>query len=154
MAETGKGTKRFGEKRQAIVHAASVLVNEVGVQATTLSDVARAIGLNATSITYYFSRKDQLIVAVYEGTLDRMERMAAEALAEPDPEARLRKYVALHFALRTRIRKGERGLVTALSEIRTLDPESQQPLLDRYRQVVERVRSFFGEPATVEQRAL
>ncbi|HQS96879.1 MAG: TetR family transcriptional regulator [Novosphingobium sp. 17-62-19] len=154
MADTGKGTKRFGEKRQAIVHAASVLVNEVGVQATTLSEVARAIGLNATSITYYFSRKDQLIVAVYEETLDRMDRMASEALAEPDPEARLRKYVALHVALRTRIRKGERGLVTALSEIRSLDPESQQPLLDRYRHVVEKVRSFFGEPTSAEQRAL
>ena len=32
---TGVGTKRFGEKRQAIIHAASVLINENGVQATT-----------------------------------------------------------------------------------------------------------------------
>jgi AcrR family transcriptional regulator len=154
LVGTGKGTKRFGEKRQAIVHAASVLVNEVGVQATTLSDVARAIGLNATSITYYFSRKDQLIVAVYEETLERMERMASDALAEPDPHARLRSYVAQHIALRTRIRKGERGLVTALSEIRSLDPESQQPLLERYRCIVEKVRGFFGEPTSTEQRAL
>ncbi|MBB6425702.1 TetR family transcriptional regulator [Sphingopyxis sp. JAI128] len=154
MAETGKSTKRFGEKRQAIVHAASVLVNEVGVQATTLSDVARAIGLNATSITYYFSRKDQLIVAVYEETLDRMDRMASEALAEPNPEDRLRKYVAQHVALRTRIRNGERGLLTALSEIRSLDTETQKPLLERYRQVVEKVRSFFGEPVSAEQQAL
>lgn len=154
MAETGKGTKRFGEKRQAIVHAASVLVNEVGVQATTLSEVARAIGLNATSITYYFSRKEQLVVAVYEETLGRMDRMASEALAEPDPQARLRKYVAQHVALRTRIRNGERGLVTALSEIRSLDAETQKPLLDRYRQVVEKVRGFFGEPAGAEERAV
>lgn len=154
VAATGKSTKRFDEKRQAIIHAASVLVNEVGVQATTLSDVARAIGLNATSITYYFSRKDQLVVAVYEETLDRMDRMASEALAEGDPEARLRKYVALHVALRTRIRSGERGLVTALSEIRSLDPDRQKPLLDRYRGVVEKVRRFFGEPETPDQRAL
>ena len=154
MADTVKNTKRFGEKRQAIIHAASVLVNDVGVQATTLSDVARAIGLNATSITYYFSRKDHLIVAVYEETLDRMDRMASEALAETDPEARLRKYVALHVALRTRIRSGERGLVTALSEIRSLDPDRQQPLLERYRQIVEKVRRFYGEPQTPEQRVL
>lgn len=154
MADTVKGTKRFGEKRQAIIHAASVLVNEVGVQATTLSEVARAIGLNATSITYYFSRKDQLIVAVYEETLDRMDRMASEALAEPDPEARLRRYVAQHVALRTRIRSGERGLVTALSEIRSLDADTQKPLLDRYRQVVEKVRSFFGDPDSDRKRAI
>ena len=30
-------TRKFGEKREAIVHAAAVLINEVGVQATTLA---------------------------------------------------------------------------------------------------------------------
>ena len=154
MAERGESTKRFGEKRRAIVHAASVLINEVGVQATTLSEVARAIGLNATSITYYFSRKDQLVVAVYEETLDRMERMASEALAEPTPAARLHKYVSLHVELRDRIRHGERGLITALSEIRTLSDERQQPLLERYGRIVETIRQFFGNPDTREKRAL
>ncbi|WP_427965458.1 TetR/AcrR family transcriptional regulator [Altererythrobacter sp.] len=147
-------TKKFGEKRSAIVHAASVLINEVGLQATTLSDVARAIGLNATSITYYFPRKDLLAVAVYEETLGLMEAMAKEALAEPDPESRLRKYIALHVDLRTRIRRGERGLITALSEIRTLDREVQAPLLDRYSNVVEHVRQFFGTGETPGARAI
>jgi len=150
----GAGTRRFDEKRNAIVHAAAVLISEVGVQATTLSDVAKAIGLNATSITYYFARKDELIVAVYAETLERMDQMASEALAEPTPEARLRKYLALQVALRTRIRQGERGLVTALSEIRTLDEERQRSLLERYRKVVDKVRGFFGEPQSPQQRAL
>ena len=154
MASKSAETRRFGEKRQAIIHAASVLINEAGVKATTLSDVARAIGLNATSITYYFSRKEQLVVAVYEATLDLMEQMAADALAEPDPPARLRRYIADHVALRTRIRHGERGLVTALSEIRTLDPEAQAPLLARYREVVRRVRGFFGEAHSDHAHAL
>lgn len=154
MASKNVETRRFGERQQAIVHAASVLINEVGVQATTLSEVARAIGLNATSITYYFSRKEQLVVAAYDETLDLMERQASEALAEPTPEARLRKYIALHVAMRTRIRQGEQGLVTALSEIRTLDPESQTYLLDRYRTIVGLIRDFFGEPVSDQQRAL
>ena len=47
-------TRKFGEKRDAIVNAASILINDAGVQATTLADVAQAIGLNATSVTYYF----------------------------------------------------------------------------------------------------
>ncbi|MXO87053.1 TetR family transcriptional regulator [Altererythrobacter aurantiacus] len=153
MASKSSETKRFGEKRRAIVHAASKSINDVGLQATTLSSVARAIGLNATSITYYFPRKDKLAVAVYEETLDLMHGMASEALAEADPAARLRKYIALHVGLRTRIRQGERGLITALSEIRTLDDEVQAPLLDRYREIVDCVRSFFGEPASQEERA-
>ncbi|MGV2497012.1 TetR/AcrR family transcriptional regulator [Pelagerythrobacter aerophilus] len=154
MASKSAETRRFGEKRQAIIHAASVLINETGVKATTLSDVARAIGLNATSITYYFSRKEQLVVAVYEATLDLMEQMAADALAEPDPASRLRRYIADHVALRRRIRGGEKGLVTALSEIRTLDPDTQAPLLARYRTVVKLVRGFFGEARSDRDHAL
>ncbi|WP_225425464.1 TetR/AcrR family transcriptional regulator [Pelagerythrobacter rhizovicinus] len=154
MASKSAETRRFGEKRQAIIHAASVLINEVGVKATTLSDVASAIGLNATSITYYFSRKEQLVVAVYEATLDLMEEMARDALAAPDPASRMRRYIAEHVALRRRIRGGEKGLVTALSEIRTLDADAQAPLLARYRTVVKLVRGFFGEARSDREHAL
>ncbi len=153
-ASRGAGTRKFGEKRHAIVHAASVLINEVGVQATTLAEVARAIGLNATSVTYYFARKEQLVVAVYEETLALMERMAGEALAQVDPPARLRHFIAAHVSLRKRIRAGERGLTTALSEIRTLDSEVEQPLLERYLRVVDLVRRFFGDYRTNEERRL
>lgn len=154
MAGKDAGTKRFGEKRDAIVHAASVLISQSGVQATTLSEVARAIGLNATSVTYYFPRKYALIIAVYEATLDLMESMASTALAEPTPEARLREYVAQHVALRTRIRRGERGLITSLSEIRTLSEEHQEHLMGRYLGIVDKVRHFFGEPTPGDRRAL
>ena len=147
-------TRKFDEKREAIIHAASVLINEAGVQATTLAEVARAIGLNATSVTYYFPRKEKLIVAVYDETLTLMEDMATEALAEPDPAARLRHFIAAHIALRARIRGGERGLTTALSEIRTLEPESYDTLMAHYLRVVDTVRRFFGEWRDSEQRAL
>lgn len=147
-------TRKFGEKRQAIIHAASVLINEVGVQATTLAEVAKAIGLNATSVTYYFPRKEQLVVAVYDETLALMEGMANEALAQADPAARLRHFIAAHVALRKRIRAGEQGLTTALSEIRTLDPEVQEPLMAHYLRVVDLVRRFFGEWRSNEERAL
>ena len=147
-------TRKFGEKREAIVHAAAVLINEVGVQATTLAEVARAIGLNATSVTYYFPRKEQLVVAVYDETLTLMERMAREALEQAEPAARLRHFIAGNVALRKRIRAGERGLVTALSEIRTLEPEVQDPLMAHYLRIVDLVRRFFGEWRDKDERAL
>lgn len=147
-------TRKFGEKREAIINAASVLINDVGVQATTLADVAQAIGLNATSVTYYFPRKEQLIVAVYDETLTLMEEMAREALAQNDPAARLRHFIFAHVALRKRIRAGERGLTTALSEIRTLDQEAYDSLMAHYLRVVGLVRAFFGDWKDTEERAL
>ena len=147
-------TRKFGEKREAIVHAAAVLINEVGVQATTLAEVARAIGLNATSVTYYFPRKEQLVVAVYDQTLTLMEDIARDALSQADPAARLRHFIAAHVELRKRIRAGERGLTVALSEIRTLDPEVQDPLMAHYLRVVDLVRRFFGEWQDSDERAV
>ena len=147
-------TRKFGEKRDAIVNAASILINDAGVQATTLADVAQAIGLNATSVTYYFPRKEQLVVAVYDQTLTLMENIAAEALEQDNPAARLRHFIAAHVTLRKRIRAGERGLTTALSEIRTLDRAAYDALMAHYLRVVDLVRRFFGEWADREERAL
>ncbi|MBQ94632.1 MAG: TetR family transcriptional regulator, partial [Actinobacteria bacterium] len=68
--------------------------------------------------------------------------------------ARLRHFIAAHVALRKRIRAGERGLVTALSEIRTLEPEVQDPLMAHYLRIVDLVRRFFGEWRDKDERAL
>ena len=154
MGRSQGATAKFGEKRRSIIHAASVLINDSGVRATTLTKVAQEIGLNATSVTYYFPRKDQLVVAVYEETLSLMKAMAEEALAEATPGDRIAKYVSLNVALRQRVRGGERGLVTTLSEIRSLDQELQDALLQRYREVVNDVRAFFGAPASELSAAL
>jgi AcrR family transcriptional regulator len=137
-------TERFERRRQDVIHAASALINELGVKGTTFAELARSIGLNATSITYYFDRKDKLVVAVYEATLDWLENAAREAAALPTPAERVRAFIAAHVALRRRIRGGESGLITALSEIRTLDEAAQVPLLAQYAHIVDHVRSFFG----------
>jgi AcrR family transcriptional regulator len=147
-------TERFERRRQDVIHAASALINELGVKGTTFAELARSIGLNATSITYYFDRKDKLVVAVYEATLDWLETAAREAAMLPTPAERVRAFIAAHVALRRRIRDGESGLITALSEIRTLDEVAQGPLLAQYARVVDQVRSFFGEGREGLKRAL
>jgi AcrR family transcriptional regulator len=147
-------TERFERRRQDVIHAASALINELGVKGTTFAELARSVGLNATSITYYFDRKDKLVVAVYEATLDWLEGAAREAAGQATPADRLRSFLAAHVALRRRIRGGESGLITALSEIRTLDEAAQTPLLAQYARVVDHVRSFFGDGRNGLKRAL
>ena len=153
-ATKGGETARYERRRQDVIHAASALINELGVKGTTFAELARVVGLNPTSITYYFDRKDKLIVAVYQATLDLMEEIATAAAAELDPAARLHAFLDAHVALRRRIRAGEKGLITALSEIRTLDEEAQQPLLAHYRRIIETVRRFFGDDRRAAHRAL
>lgn len=87
-------TERFERRRQDVIHAASALINELGVKGTTFAELARSIGLNATSITYYFDRKDKLVVAVYEATLDWLEEAAREAAGKATPAERLQSFIA------------------------------------------------------------
>ena len=147
-------TERFEKKRQDVIDAASVLINELGVKGMTFADVAAEVGLNATSITYYFGRKEKLVVAVYEATLDRLEAMAAEAGAQGDPRSRVRHFLHANIELRKRIRRGERGLITVLAEMRTLDEDAQKPLLDHFRRISHCLRDFFGPASDPTGKAL
>ena len=150
----GNETARFGRRREDVIHAASALINELGVKGTTFAELARSVGLNATSITYYFDRKDKLVVAVFAATLDWLENAAKDAAKQARPADRLRAFIAAHVELRRRIRLGEKGLITALSEIRTLDEKAQAPLLAQYGRIVDCVRCFFGDGRTGKKRAL
>ena len=49
-----QGTKRFRAKRDAILSAAAEAINEQSAKGMTFADVARRVGLNTTSVTYYF----------------------------------------------------------------------------------------------------
>jgi AcrR family transcriptional regulator len=63
-------TKRFRAKRDAILAAAAEAINEQSAKGMTFADVARRVGLNTTSVTYYFKRKEDLAAACFEHTLE------------------------------------------------------------------------------------
>ena len=80
----------------------------------TFADVARRVGLNTTSVTYYFKRKEDLAQACFEHTLLTLGDMLDEAQVEATPEARVAKYLSLNMARFARIREhDERALAIA-----------------------------------------
>ena len=110
-------TIRFEKKRDDIIQAATSLLNDNGVKGMTYIEIAAKVGLNTTSVTYYFRRKEQLAVAVYEATLDRLEAMAEEALTQPTPEARVRHWIDAHIDERLAIREGRVGRANSRGEL-------------------------------------
>ncbi|MFD0461099.1 TetR/AcrR family transcriptional regulator [Microvirga aerilata] len=50
-------TKRYEQKRQAILDAAVRLFNQKGLKGTTLADVAQSVGLITNSVTYYYRKR-------------------------------------------------------------------------------------------------
>ena len=136
-------TARFEQKREAILDAASGLINQHGVKGMTLSEVARRVDLNTTGVTYYFKRKDLLAGACFHRALERIEAMVACAEAQATPRARVGVFLGLHFDLRARIRRGEDRPLTLLADLRAMDDPVRGALMSRYGAMFQRVRGFF-----------
>ena len=145
---------RFERKREAILDAAAELINLHGARGATLQEVATAVGLNTTSVTYYFRRKEQLAAAVFERSIERLGEMARKAAAEPDARARVARFIRLHVELRARVIAGEARPLVNLSDIRTLDDELRQALYQRYLAVFDLIRGFWGPFCSDDHREL
>ena len=147
-AQDGAGTKRFRAKRDAILAAAADAINEQSAKGMTFADVARRVGLNTTSVTYYFRRKEDLAAAAFEHTLDYLLVMLDTALEAPTPQERVARFLALNFARLGRVERGEERSMAVLSDLRaTVDPNRAR-LLSGWREVFRRTRALWGDAPT------
>ena len=115
-----QGTKRFRAKRDAILAAAAEAINEQSAKGMTFADVARRVGLNTTSVTYYFKRKEDLAAAAFDHTLEWLQATLDQSLTEPTPHARVAKFLRIHFDRQRRIEAGEERPVAMLSDLREI----------------------------------
>jgi AcrR family transcriptional regulator len=147
-ADGGGGTRRFRAKRDAILAAAADAINEQSAKGMTFADVARRVGLNTTSVTYYFKRKEDLAAAAFEHTLDYLLVMLDAALDEPTPRARVARFLALNMARLSRINRGEESAFAVLSDLRATEEPIRGRLMAGWREVFRRTRSLWGTPAS------
>ena len=149
LADNGAelGTARFRQKRDAILAAAAEAINEQSAKGMTFADVARRVGLNTTSVTYYFKRKEDLAAAAFEHTLDYLLGMLDAASEEATPVERVRRYLQLNLARLQRIEAGEERPLAVLSDLRATEEPARGALLAGWREVFRRTRGLWG-PAT------
>lgn len=142
--ETGDdgSTKRFRAKRDAILAAASQAINEQSAKGMTFADVARRVGLNTTSVTYYFKRKEDLAAACFEYTLEQLQDMLADAMTQPTPEQRVARYLALNMDRLARINRGEATSFAVLSDLRAMEEPVLSRLMAGWRDVFRRTRAL------------
>ncbi|MEH3146234.1 MAG: TetR/AcrR family transcriptional regulator [Methylobacterium frigidaeris] len=141
--EAGRPTRRYAQKRDAILHAAAALFNGAGVKGTTLADVARSVGLMTNSVTYYYRRKEDLAAACFLHTIAMLDRLAVRAESEPDPAARLRRFLALYLAGRAAVALGEEPDTAMLNDVRALPEPQAEAVFAAYADFFRRVRGLF-----------
>lgn len=82
--------KAFDETHTVLIETAVRLVSEKGMEALSLSQVAREAGVNRTTLYYHFDSRDALIAAVREWSA---RKLAAAFAPVNSPEERTR-YIA------------------------------------------------------------
>lgn len=125
-------TQRYAQKREAILHEAARLFNARGIKGATLSDVAGAVGLSTNSITYYYKKKEDLVVACLLRSIETVSGIIAAAARENSAEARVRGFVALFFARLARTASGEDGEMMTFRDVHVLGSPHAEIVFEAY----------------------
>ncbi len=139
-------TARFGQRRDAIVAAASDALYRHGPKGMTFADVAQRVGLNATSIAYYFKKKEDLVAACLLAGAARLDAMLREAEQGRDDGARLRRVFEAFFAHHRGVRLGEESPIPSFGEMRALEEPHRGQVVEAFVALSRRTRALFDGP--------
>jgi AcrR family transcriptional regulator len=141
-----RATDRFERKREAILDAATAILNRRGVKGLTLGVTAAAVDLSTTSVTYYFKRKDDLAAACMLRGIEALTAMVDQALAEQTPQARLHRLLTLYLDRVHRSVLGEAAALPMLSDLRALNQPQRAGVATAFMKMFRRLRQIFDAP--------
>jgi AcrR family transcriptional regulator len=91
---------RPDNRRLQLLDAAARLFRTHGYHATSMRDIARAVGMLPGSIYYHFPSKDELLLTVYEEGVRRIaERVDVAVAAQRQPQQRLQAACIAHLEM-------------------------------------------------------
>ncbi|HEX6622790.1 MAG TPA: TetR/AcrR family transcriptional regulator [Pyrinomonadaceae bacterium] len=131
------------ERLAEIYRAAAQIILRKGYDATSVNDIANALGMTKAGLYHYINGKKELLYDIMNfglGELD--EEVAAPAKAIADPSARLRFIVASHARLVTR---GQGAITILVDEITALTPAQHRKITQRKRAYFDYLRDTLDE---------
>lgn len=126
----GEGRVTLTRPREAALHeVATRLFRERGYHATSMQDLAEALGMHRGSLYHYIEAKDDLLWAIVSEALARLDARVRPALEPPGSAAvRLERAIDAHLAF-----AAEQGdeLTLLQIELRSLSQERRAELIAR-----------------------
>lgn len=142
-AAAAKSTDRFERKREAILDAATEILNRKGIRGLTLGATAAAVDLSTTSVTYYFKRKDDLAAACITRGIEVFHDLAEAAMRAPTPPERLHAFLTGYLDIRRRIALGTHPPLPIISELRALASPRREEVVQVYGRLFRKARQIF-----------
>ena len=124
-----KPTPKGQASNEEVFRAAARLMVQKGYGATSISDIAQAVGMTKAGLYHHITGKQDLLFQILIHAMDGVERDVIERVKQiEDPEKRLREIIRLHLR-----RLFENGLEFALlfPERRHLEPAQQDAVVQR-----------------------
>jgi AcrR family transcriptional regulator len=143
MAAQRPATASLDARRADFCRTAAQLFRERGFDATSVSDVARALGLTKAGLYHHFESKEALLFEIMSFGLDKVrDEVLLPVQAIRDPEERLRQLIVRHARIATR---GHGAVAHLGDEIRALPPAARKDIERRMRVYFDLVRDTLGD---------
>ncbi len=91
--------ERFSGRFDEIVSAAAELFQQKGYSATTIQDVAEAVGVLKGSLYHYIATKEDLLFAIVEDVYQAMSHAQDQRPPTGDPAEDVRGFIEIHAAM-------------------------------------------------------
>jgi AcrR family transcriptional regulator len=143
MMKTQKKSVPNNERLAEVYRTAAQIILRKGYDATSINDIANALGMTKAGLYHYINGKKELLFDIMNFGLDELdEEVVTPARAIADPSARLRFIVASHAQLVTR---GQGAITILVDEITALTPAQNRIITRRKREYFNRLRELLNE---------
>ncbi|WP_243027001.1 TetR/AcrR family transcriptional regulator [Thermus albus] len=122
--------------RDRILEEAARLFTEKGYEATSVQDLAEALGLSKAALYHHFQSKEEVLYEISQQALEGLLLEGKKALAVSDPKEALLRFMEGHARF---FEENRPFFVTMLQGLQSLSPEKQRPIIalrDRYEEMV------------------
>jgi TetR/AcrR family transcriptional regulator, cholesterol catabolism regulator len=131
------------ERLAEIYRTAAQIILRKGYDATSVNDIANALGITKAGLYHYVSGKKDLLFDIMSFGLDELDAEVARPAREiADAEARLRFIISTHARMVTR---GQGAITILVDEITALMPVQQRKITRRKREYFDSLRATLDE---------
>jgi len=126
-----------------IYRAAAQIICDKGYDATSMNDIAEAVGITKSGLYHHVSGKRNLLFSIMNFGLDSLEeQVITPARAIDDPEQRLRTIIANHVKLITSrsTSEGNNPVTIVVDEVAGLTMAQRRKIDQRKRSYVDLIR--------------